>query len=159
MDKTHFNGFFFPILRIFLHVNLGGFSFTVSFFEKSRSNVEKYWLTKDYNGGFMIPLHSPSAFHPPTRGLRVGSRGNFSISWVGSRLPRQKRKKMVRGSGGRVGSSHRNWKKIELETRRVGQAVACGGCGGKGNGLDGGCCIFFVQQPNTAWCIIKFNKK
>ena len=26
------------------------------------------------------------AFHPPTRGPRVGSRGCFSISWVGSRL-------------------------------------------------------------------------
>jgi len=30
------------------------------FFEKSHSNVcEKYWLTKDWSGGFMIPLHSP----------------------------------------------------------------------------------------------------
>ena len=45
------------------------------------------------------------AFHLPTRGLRVGSRGCFSISWVGSRLPRQKREKRVRGSGARVGSS------------------------------------------------------
>ena len=46
--------------------------------------------------------------HLPTRGPRVGARGCFSISWVGSRLPRQKREKRVRGSGARVGSSPRN---------------------------------------------------
>ena len=54
--------------------------------------------------GVIIKIQS-CAFHLPTRGLRVGSRGCFSISWVGSRLPRQKREKRVRGSGARVGSS------------------------------------------------------
>ena len=39
-----------------------------------------------------------SAFHLPTRGPRVGARGGFSISRVGSRLPRRKGRK---GSGGR----------------------------------------------------------
>jgi len=53
------------------------------------------------------------ALHLPTQGPRVGNRGKNSISWVGSRLPRQTREKRARGTGGGVRSSrsscsHRN---------------------------------------------------
>ena len=75
------------------------------------------------------------AFHLPTRGPRVESRGCFAISWVGSRLPRRKRRKRVRAwTEGRVlGSGARIEFLIRAKTpfafafvRQRGAAVAAG---------------------------------
>ena len=64
-----------------------------------------------------------------------------------------------RGKKGRKGSEGRevgSGARIEIEKEsslrlgELGKPWLAGAAVGKGNGLDGGCCIFFVQQPNTA---------
>ena len=92
-------------------------------------------------------ITSTAALHLPTRGPRVGARGCFSISWVGSRLPMQKREKRVRGSGARVGSSHRNIDPRQ-QAIRVGGAAAGAAC--QGHLLSDLLCRLFLPRHTQA---------
>ena len=94
-------------------------------------------------------LLSSAAFHLPTRGPRVGARGGFSISWVGSRLTMQKREKRVRGSGARVGSSSRNTDPRQQAIRfLVGGAAAGAAC--QGHLLSDLLCSLFLPRHTQA---------
>jgi len=84
----------FQILGILLHLDLGGWSFQVSFSKRAVQmfvknigwlKIGKYWLTKDWSWGFTNPLHSPRNEHRKTEFGKTNSEKKFGESETFSR--------------------------------------------------------------------------